>query len=195
MADDHFLHLFDPDPEEAVRKCELLRSKLIFYFQHHLMTDAEDLAQEVLLRIESKQLTHIESYEDLVRFSFGFARHVASESRRRASRFEALPENPDRDGRTAAKDRSAEESLIIAERENLARVCLQSLAPDDRDLLVSWYLDDNTVHKECAQRLNMTANALRIRIHRLLRRVQDCVQKTSGSNHSLKRSVSQRHRY
>lgn len=198
MADDQFLGLFDSDPDEAVRKYELLRSKLVFYFQHHLATDAEDLAQEVFLRIEAKQFAG-KSYEDIVRLSFGFARNVASENRRRQRRFEALPETSDRDERTASKDKTAEESLIMAERENVVRTCLQSLPPDDRDLLVSWYLDEKAAHKEYAERLNVTANALRIRIHRILRRVQDCAQAgqrtSSGSNHGLKRSVSQRHSY
>ena len=179
MAGDHFLALFDQDPQEAARKCELLRRKLMFYFQHHLVPDPEDQAQEVLLRLETKGPTVLAGYDDLVRLSFGFARYVASEGRRGSGRFAELPENLDRDVRVSAKEKNPEERILESERVGLVRACLLTLSSEDRQLFLSWYLEEKTVHKEYAERLHLSANGLRIRIHRLLRRVQDCVEKRS----------------
>jgi RNA polymerase sigma factor (sigma-70 family) len=186
MAGDQFLALFDPDPREAVRKCEALRRRLVFYFQHHLVPEPEDEAQEVLLRLETKDLIDLGGYDDLVRLSFGFARNVAAESRRRSGRFEELPEDLDRDIRVSTKGKSPEERVLDKEREDLVRACLLTLSSEDRQFFLSWYLEEKTAHKEHAERLQVSANGLRIRIHRLLRQVQDCVAKRSRKQKNLK---------
>jgi DNA-directed RNA polymerase specialized sigma24 family protein len=179
MAGAQFLTLFDRDPDEAARKCEALRRKLVFYFQHHLSRDPEDDAQEVLLRLEQKSLADLGGYDDLVRLSFGFARNVAAEHRRRSGRFEELPEDLDREIRISTKEKSPEDYVLDKEREDMVRACLLTLSSEDRQLFLSWYLEEKTDHKGHADRLQVSANGLRIRIHRLLRRVQDCVAKRS----------------
>jgi RNA polymerase sigma factor (sigma-70 family) len=169
---DWFLNLFDPDPFEAQRKCEALRSKLIFYFQHRMIAKAEDRAQEVLLRVLRKSPGGVVTHLDLVRYCYGVARNIIKEVGRERP-MEELPSELDRKTYTSNSGPNQEDELLMTERADLIRTCLKSLPPADLQLLMSWYLGEKDSHKKLASDLGISPNALRIRIHRLAPRVQE----------------------
>jgi len=79
---------FDADRRKAEQSWDLLKRNLIFRFQHHLSWEAEDLAQEVIVRVlqkvpELKKISEKElTADDVIQFSFGVARNVALEAPR-----------------------------------------------------------------------------------------------------------------
>src|SRR6266480_5601005 len=97
---DWFLNLFDPDPIEAQRKCEALRSKLNFYFQHRMIANAEDRAQEVFLRVLQRRPDGVVTHLDLVRYCYGVARNIAKEAWREKP-MDELPSESDRKTNTS----------------------------------------------------------------------------------------------
>jgi DNA-directed RNA polymerase specialized sigma24 family protein len=187
---DPLLSLFDPDPRKAEREVTLLRRRLILYFQHNRSSCSEDRAHDVFQRLlaklpelkggPEKSLTAI----DLVRFSFGIAGKVAMEDwrgRERESRTEELsPNRVDRDTRVSSRRPGSEERILAKERWRFVQTCLQTLNAADRDLLLSWYREETKAHNVLASSLGINANTLRIRIHRILERVRECVRKKSA---------------
>lgn len=186
MTTDPYSSLLDPDPLKAEQAFNDLRRRLIFRFQHNLSSEAEDLAQEVIVRVLEKvrnlkkAIENTLTADDVIQFSFGVARNVAMEGPRRkqwGGRTEGLPPGLDRDERVSSRGPNPEERTIENERWDLVLACLQTLAAPRRELLLSWYLEENTAHKDLALRLGTNDNGLRIRIHRILECVRECVGK------------------
>ena len=180
---------FGPDPRKVDHECALLRRRLILYFQHHQTSDAEDRAHEVWSRLMEKLSEPATgsaplTADDVIRLSFGIAGYVAMEDwrkKRKDARTEELPpDNADRDVRIVTQGPDPEERLLAQEEWRLVQGCLQTLEAADRELLLSWYLEEKKTHKVLASRLGINANALRIRIHRILERVRECVGKMAA---------------
>jgi len=167
---DSFLSRFDPHPAEANRKCEDLWRRLVSYFQYHFVPDPEDCAQEVFHRIIENLSKIGPSQEDVIRFSFGVAKNIARERGREPESFELPVE-------AAAKDPDPLDQAAANERDKAVRECLESLGPSDEELVEDWYLDGRKAHAETAARLNLSPNALRLRVFRVKNRFVECLRK------------------
>jgi DNA-directed RNA polymerase specialized sigma24 family protein len=72
---------------------------------------------------------------------------------------------------------------VIQPELNLARECLQQclklLAEDQRDLLLDYHVNNKKakidLHRRMAEELDLSANALRLRVHRLRVGLEKCV--------------------
>ena len=133
-----------------------LREKLVAVFVHRGATEPDDLAQEVLNRLSAKQSAMREKGEkfatqsDIVQYAHGIARKVLQEHRRASARFAQL---------------DPEALLLSKERMGILEALLKNLEPAERRLIEMFYADDED-HLE--SHLDISRNALRIRIHRTM---------------------------
>lgn len=132
---------------------------------------AEDIAQETMRRvIEALRSGRVQNAEAIAGFVFQTAKHVCMHAHRSAGRearaMRRLHDPSDPEG--AHPDPLAR--LVSEERRTRVRAAMQTLSPDDRDLLRALYFEqvDTT---ELAARLGLAAGALRVRKHRAVQRL------------------------
>jgi len=147
-----------------------LREKLVAVFVHRGATEPDDLAQEVLNRLSAKQSAMREKGEkfatqsDIVQYAHGIARKVLQEHRRASARFAQL--DPDHDPVAEGPGALDPEALLLSkERMGILEALLKNLEPAERRLIEMFYADDED-HLE--SHLDISRNALRIRIHRTM---------------------------
>lgn len=167
-AFDLLLVQLDNDREQAGRKYEVLRRKLVKFFEWRGCTIPEDLADDTMNRI-AKNLEAGEQICNFTAFCLGIARNVFLESlriRRHQETLESLPQAP-----VAQFDESRRECL---ER------CMRELPPQEFRLIMEYYEEEKgsriRARQELAARLGIPLNALRIRAHRIRAQLQTCVE-------------------
>ena len=170
-AFDKLLLALDPDREQAGYKYEMLRQKLLKFFEWRGATAPEDHADEVLNRL-ARKIEHGEALRDLSSYSVGVARMMLLEiSRDKGASMvherEAL-EQPDPRSHDPAGTRLA-----------CLDSCLEKLPLPNRDLIIEYYLSEERDRIErrqkLAARLGLPLNALRIRAHRIRMSLEECV--------------------
>lgn len=186
---DRLLAWLDTNRDEAGRKYELIRLKLIKVLTNRGCTEAEILVDEIINRVASKAGGLAESYVgDPALYFYGVARNVLLEHSKRKP-LAAVP----------PPEKSSDE--IEREHECLDR-CMQRLPDINRAMILRYYQEDRRAKAECrqalAQELGIATNALRIRAHRiravLERCVHECLEETTrnetypGERHILNRS-------
>lgn len=162
----------DPDRESAGQKYEVLRLKLVKFFEWRGSKFPEELADETLNRVARKIHSGSERVDDPVRYSFGVARLINLERLKEEQREEA-----------AMKERSLTADTQEGEVEDLRlecfRKCLEKLDPASRELIVNYYGEEKRdkvgYRREIAERLTVSLNTLRIRTHRIRARLERCV--------------------
>jgi len=166
-AFDRLLQWLDTDRERAGAAYETIRLRLIKIFARRGCGEAEDLADETINRVTAKieQLSS-EYVGNQALYFYGVAQKVHLEYVR--SRHKRSPEPV-----------LQLESNDDAEYECLDR-CLETLAAENRNLMLRYYLDDKQAkirnRKQLADELGIAVNALRIRTHRIRNLLQKCVQ-------------------
>ena len=163
--------------------------------QHHVMlvrlalryvpdqAAAEDVAQETLtLGFEALQTERLENPEALPGYLFQTATHLclrrfrsAERERRALARFEAG--SPSDEGGALGR-------LVSAERADELRKAVDGLEPDQRRLLELTYrdeLDSEAIGRE----LGVSADAVRARRHRVIRRLAQALGVTRGPQGAL----------
>ncbi len=169
---DKFLFRLDPDRDTAGRKYEVLRAKLISYFDWRNCPFPEDHADEALTRVIRKIETG-EEIRDPSTYVFGIARLLLLEiARSREKERAALNLLPD----TQSVDTESDEAQ---DRINCLRQCLAALPERSRVLITEYYQGDGPSkiqkRKELAGRLGLQLNALRIRACRLREKLEECM--------------------
>jgi DNA-directed RNA polymerase specialized sigma24 family protein len=164
---DALLAWLDPAREEAGRKYEEIRLRLIKIFVCRGCYEPEDLADETINRV-SKKLKEIEStYSgEPARYFYGVANKVQLEYLRRKP-VPILPPPSD-----ASDD--IEKEYACLER------CIQDLTPNNRMLVLQYYQEEKRAkidhRRNLADQLGIALNALRIRACRIRASLQECVQ-------------------
>jgi RNA polymerase sigma-70 factor (ECF subfamily) len=133
--------------------------------------DAEDMAQDALQRV-TKALDEKRLREPgaLPAFVYQTALHVCQQSLRKRYREQRALEGYARSSVEEDGAGHALTNLIDEERRRVVRLALQSLRRDDRELLEQLYARDADP-EELAERLGISAGALRVRKHRALQRL------------------------
>jgi DNA-directed RNA polymerase specialized sigma24 family protein len=169
----------DPAPDLAAEKYETIRRKLIRLFEWRGCTSPEDLADETINRVARRLAEGIElRSNDPYGYFCGVAHLVYKEVLRRAAReHRAIESQGWPPPSFAAEDEPADDRL-----ESLRR-CLDGLPPDQRDLILRYYRGEDRPgesnirnRQSLAQDLELPMNALRIRVHRVRRKLESCVQ-------------------
>lgn len=172
---DRLLNWLDADQAAAAQKYELLRRRLVKYFVGHHCAAAEDLADDVINRVIGQLDRQTALWSDKpLPYIFGIARNVYRQHFGEQARFDGaieLQRLPDR--------RRREDGLARERLSQCLRQCLQELAPADRQLLLRYYLKGTPAkaqhHKNMAEQLGCTLNALRLKIMRLREQLRDCI--------------------
>jgi DNA-directed RNA polymerase specialized sigma24 family protein len=168
------LQQLGPDRDLAGTQYEQLRRRLVAVFEYRRCHHPEELADETLDRVARKVQEMGPEFEgsDPARFVFGVAWNVARESFRRRSTV-PLPDGWERMVPMAPKvDDDAREHACLD-------CCLEELAAPERDLILGYHEGDRSARirrrSELAGELGLSANALRLKIHRLTDRLRECV--------------------
>jgi RNA polymerase sigma factor (sigma-70 family) len=182
-AFERFLNWLDPVREEAGRKYEDIRRRLIAYFNFRGCSGAEDLADETINRA-IRQLPSIEdSYQgDPIKYIQGIARYVSLEYFNRQAIREAgpPPEDLPDPSQPAAPDEEDEREAL----SRCLRHCLDKLDPEKRKIFILYYREGNRLNRDhrkaLAEEIGCTINALRIQMHRLNDELRHCITNCRG---------------
>jgi DNA-directed RNA polymerase specialized sigma24 family protein len=165
-AFEKLLAWLNPDREQAGRKYEEIRRKLIKILTCRGCPCPEELADEAINRVTRKVPDIIENYVgDPALYFYGVAHKVHLESVRK-KRDLVLPPAPDFPEET-------ERDYECLER------CMERLTSKSRELVLEYYQEEKQAkinrRRELANRLGIAVNALRIRAHRIRASLQECV--------------------
>lgn len=168
--------MFGNDPESAGERFEVLRKKLVFYFEYRRCDDPEELAQETLERLRQKKDDVV---NDLTRFCYGVARNVLHEYRRKKQAERKYISEQEYHSHAAASD---EEATVGKERRlQCLEKCTAGLSMDERALLTVYFSGRGRSRQErrrrMAEQLSIPLETLRLRVFNLKRRVRKCIEK------------------
>lgn len=169
------LNWLHPDRETAGEKFTAIHQRLISMFVQRGFSDAEDLADETMVRV-SRQLPKIASsyHGNPALYFYGVGRRVMMQSARRK------PLVPVQD---VSNDLLASDSLSRPD-SNLElqyfEHCLNRLHPEKCDLLIAYYEQSDkgriAQRKELAQQIGVSLNGLRLRIHQIRNELRECMK-------------------
>lgn len=168
------LVMLDPDRELAGEEYIRLRDNLTNYFRWRGFQSSEDLADATLDRVATR-LEEGEAITNIAAYSFGVARLIVMEARRKEK---------------TAQEIARERDLMVSEDEyqeshqhllsTCFERCLKNLPPDSRELIVQYYQESGHAkiadRTALAQRLGLPLNALRIRAVRIRATLRACIQ-------------------
>jgi DNA-directed RNA polymerase specialized sigma24 family protein len=180
-----FLNWLSPEPQEAGRKFEALRRRLITFFDVRCCSDAEGLADQTIDRVMRKlpslsadllssfasETTSLKNPQ--AAYCYRFAHYVHLEYLKKlASEGGELDEN-----HYAAV--SADETKRKELRADCLDRCLKTLPPQKRRLLMLYFEKEKQAkvehHQWLAGHFGYSINALRLQIHRLTHKMHDCI--------------------
>lgn len=169
------LRALGPDREKAGEQYENVRRKLVRLFEWRGCAFPEDLADETINRVARRMAEGVELRStDPFGYFCGVAHLLYKETMRRQAReHQALEAAVETDAWPPAYDQ--EESSD--QRLDALRGCLEALSADQRRLVLLYHQDENHIRsrKSLSEELGLPMNALRIRVHRIRRRLEDCV--------------------
>ena len=167
-----FLSCLDSDAEQAGRKYEVIRQKLVKIFDWRGVRFPEDCADETINRV-ARKLEDGQTIRDIPTYCQGVARLVVLEALKRA------------ENRQVSLDevRVVSEANLLPEGESEQRrcfaQCLGNLPTESRDLILRYYEDEKREkinnRQAMADQLGIPLNALRSRVQRIRDKLEQCI--------------------
>jgi RNA polymerase sigma factor (sigma-70 family) len=168
------LRQFSADRDEAGELYEIARRKLIRFFEWRSIGSAEECADEVMERA-ARRIDEGQKIDNLMAYLFGIARIVYKEKLRERER---TPQSLD-ETRPDLRRSNTPEPIEPDERQLCFDKCLAELSPDNRDLILDYFEGTGGAkirsRQGIADRLGIPLNALRIRVHRIRKTLEDCI--------------------
>jgi DNA-directed RNA polymerase specialized sigma24 family protein len=167
---DKLLEQFSPDRQEAGRQYEIMRAKLLRFFEWNSSPSPEDEVDATVNRVARK----IEEGTIILNLTGYFretAHYIFLESIKRRQ-FVALDDLPEQAVEPLAEDEQKETRLGCLD------FCLDKLAPTARELILSYYHEARRakIIRRRALAQESTINALRIRACRIRKVLEKCVK-------------------
>jgi DNA-directed RNA polymerase specialized sigma24 family protein len=168
-----FLAVLGAEREAAGEQYEVVRLKLVKYFELRMSANPDDLADETIDRV-ARRLAGGERIEspEVMRYVYGVARNVLLESWKNDQRQKKIGYAP------AESEESDQEHAGL--QLDCFQECLGQIPEESRTLLLRYYqhtgrakIDDRLA---LARQLTIPTNALRIRIHRIKAELQRCME-------------------
>ncbi len=170
-----FLKWLDSDPERAAESYALLLKRLRYFFEgwRDAAPHAEELADKSIDRAMKRFVEDPEiGSRDPAKYVLAVARYILKEFRKIPHTVELAEDPPDS---RIGPDLETEHRLECLNK------CLSKLPPEEYDLLKRYYLYDqqDRIHarREAAMAAGKSSGAIRVRVFRLCRSLQPCIQK------------------
>jgi DNA-directed RNA polymerase specialized sigma24 family protein len=172
-AFDKLLVAFDADRETAGRKYLEIRNNLTRFFEWRGCSFPEDHADETINRM-AKRVFEGEEILNHSGYAMGVARLLLLEINKGRQREQS-----------ALAEIGAAPDIYVPEDDDETRLtclrsCLQTLSPDNRELILQYYQGEKGEkiqnRKKLLDRLGIPINTLRMRALRLRERLQACVE-------------------
>ncbi len=167
---DALLRFLNPDRDLAGERYEAIRHRLIRLFEWRGCSAPEDLADQTINRVARRVLGGLElERPDPYAYFCGVANLVHKEDIRREAR------ERKRDSELPPPNLPVEEP---DNRLDPLRHCLRTLDAEQQRLVLRYHEDGKRIQarKDLCQELGIEMNALRIRVHRLRRKIEACIQ-------------------
>ena len=170
-AFDKFLDWLGPDREQAGKKYEDIRRRLIKLFTCRGCAEAEELTDETINRVIEKAPEMADTYVgDPTAYFYTVAKYVYLEYTKRKP-YVAPPPPPD------PSDELEKESRCLDE-------CMEKIPPNNRDLILLYYRQEKQTkidyRKQLADQLGIGMNALRIKMCRIRASLEECLVNCVG---------------
>jgi DNA-directed RNA polymerase specialized sigma24 family protein len=176
-AYDKLLHALSPDRDKAAEALLQIQLKLARYFEWRRVDAPEELADETVNRV-ARRISEGQQIDNLPGYFYGVAKLVFFEweKTRKPTYLDDLPpiEQPiepeicDPDPRFECFDN-----------------CVEKLESENRTLIMDYYQEERRakieLRQQLADKLRIPLNALRIRVHRIRKRLEECINKCLGS--------------
>lgn len=171
-----------PDRERAGEIYESIRRKLVRLFEWRGCAAPEDLADVTFNRVARRLDEGVElRSNDPYGYFCGVAHLVYKEVLRKEAREHRAFASGDWPSPAADEDEPSDARL------ECLRQCLAELPPDQRDLVLRYHQGKNDQgesnirnRQQLAREAGVQLNALRIRVHRVRRKLESCVQACLG---------------
>jgi DNA-directed RNA polymerase specialized sigma24 family protein len=188
-AFENLLTCLDPDRDRAAERYELIRKKLVVFFESHSCFTAQDHADIAINRVARKLMENREiNIGDGYGYFFGVAFKVLQEYRTKAAKAftsvndltkeSYLSDNPFVNRERELERMGLEKQIACLER------CLQNLPAQKRVLITRYYEGKTNVkiqnRRAMAMEMSIPINALRIRALRIREKLEDCISKCLG---------------
>ena len=172
-AFDKLLAAFSANREEAARQYETLRNRLIRYFESRSVALAENRVDEVLNRV-ARRIDEGQQVDNVTAYAYRVAYLVFLEALKEPEHTEIdLDKAPQTDDEPPFADNEREL------RQRCFDHCLEHLSSDKRNLLLDYYEEERRAkierRKTLADQLRISLDALRIRVHRIRKGLEECI--------------------
>lgn len=172
---DKLLSHFSDSREEAGKQYELMRARLVRYFDWRSCISPEDLADETVNRV-ARRIDEGQNILNLSAYFLTVARLIFMESLRdRDHTLVSLDKIPEISAEQPDADPKKEVRLHCLDE------CLSKLPVESRTLILNYHYDERRAkidrRRQLADGLGIPLNALRIRAHRIRAVLEKCVRK------------------
>jgi len=171
------LQALGSDGEDAGRRYETIRRRLVRFFRGRACDGAESLADETIDRV-CRRMDEGRPFDGRPAYFYGVARNVLREHARRQRRFQAISAllTEPSIGREAPPIGSEDEKMMCL------GWCLSELPAVDRILIQHYYFsdeagDDPGYRAELARQMGISHTNLRQRAFRIRRRLEECFRR------------------
>ena len=178
------LEFLDADRDRAGERYEKIREKLTRFFEWKGCIPGVDYADETIDRVARKIEAGLETQPEHAYLYFhGVALNVIRERWRKAAR-DPLPLPPNLAVDPFEPGPGDDERRLVCLQD-----CLDRLPPVSRELLTIYHLGGSGLNqsgfhigrrKSLAERLNIPAAALRLRVYRIRRQLERCLRESGG---------------
>lgn len=160
------------DREKAGERYEEIRRRLIRFFEWRGCEHADELTDETINRVAKQLAGDLSLRSDPYAYFCGVARLVSLEDMRRETREHRALESHAWTSGDAGPEEDPDPRL------DHLRHCLDVLPREQRALLLRYHQGERRIQdrKSLCEELRIEMNALRIRVHRIRRKVETCVQ-------------------
>ena len=172
-AFEKLLNSLSGDREEAGAQYEMIRRKLVRFFEWRTVESAEEYADETINRV-ARRIDEGQAIDNIISYVYGVARLVYLEALKQRERAPvALDQAPQSLRQKAPEESDPDVRVMCLDR------CLDSLTAENRTLIVDYYQEERRTkierRQELADRLHIQLNALRIRAHRIRVSLEKCI--------------------
>src|SRR5262245_47465544 len=165
-AFDKLLFWLNPDREQAGKKYEEIRRKLITILTSRGCTCPEDLADQTMNRVARKIPEVVDHYAgdpSLYFYDVAHKIHLEYIRRKPDPMLAPAPDPPQK----------------LEQQYECLEQCMKGLTANSRELVLEYYQEEKQAkidrRKELADRLGIAVNALRIRAYRIRASLQECL--------------------